>query len=434
MNSREKEERKMAKEKRKQRVKVDPNLVDYYRYFGLTRSKDRKTLLNMLRQKQGELEQKKAAGALNEGPMMDNLLTASKQVADAIHIFKDRERFEKYNAQLDAAIANGTLNQELQSELEAALNEIEKLFLKGNYAAVIKRCRMDIDANGGDRKLYSLLTQSYMMLDQNNMALSAAEEYIKAFPDELDALDLGLRCHILVNNDIEKAQIYLNKILEKNPESIFAAIDQIYIHLAEKNIDMAFKEIDDYISAHPTDRDFKTVVAHDIIGCCSKLYICDKETDTLYLASDKDYKLCKTMSDKAASLCRDPEIKEFEEMTNHMGEKVLNEYNLPNIVWSFIAAALYGISGLVLAMQGEMAVLIMMMPIALLCTFIAVMLVKVSRRPYWQIYKYELTGKRERKEKIFIILGTILSGYMRWSVKITFWLIKLIFGFLFRRR
>ena len=121
-------------------------------------------------------------------------------------------------------------------------------------------------------------------------------------------------------------------------------------------------------------------------------------------------------------------------MTNHMGEKVLNEYNLPNIVWSFIAAALYGISGLVLAMQGEMAVLIMMMPIALLCTFIAVMLVKVSRRPYWQIYKYELTGKRERKEKIFIILGTILSGYMRWSVKITFWLIKLIFGFLFRRR
>ena len=49
---------------------------------------------------------------------------------------------------------------------------------------------------------------------------------------------------------------------------------------------------------------------------------------------------------------------------------------------------------------------------------------------YWQIYKYELTGQREPKEKRYITIGNIIAGYMRWSVKIAFGMIRLIFSFI----
>ena len=68
--------------------------------------------------------------------------------------------------------------------------------------------------------------------------------------------------------------------------------------------------------------------------------------------------------------------------------------------------------------------------LAAACAYVTVMLHKVSKRPYWQIYKYELTGQREPKEKRYITIGNIIAGYMRWSVKLAFGMIRLIFSFI----
>lgn len=296
----------MAKAKK---VKVDPNIIDYYALYNLTRGADSKTLVSQLRKKQGEIKQMMSCSATGSESVMEELLKQDKLVTAAIRIFKNQEKLEEYNAQLDAAIANGTLNTEAQEAAQSALDEIERLFLKGNYNAVIKKCRTAINENGANAKLYNFLAQSYYMVDQGS-ALAAVDEFVKAFPKDADALDMGVRYNILVHNDMDKAQDYLNRIHEYYTDSALAAIDQIYIHLAQRNTEMAFKEIDAFVSANPSNQDFRKNIAYDMIGFCSKLYACvDYEGDEIaFLTSDEDYQLCKAMAEKAAAVYYDPKV------------------------------------------------------------------------------------------------------------------------------
>jgi hypothetical protein len=416
----------MAKEKKKKKVKVDPNIVDYYALYHLTRGADSKELVAQLRKKQGEIKQMMSAGALNGEEVMEKLLEQDKLITAAIKIFKSAEKLEEYNAQLDAAMESGTLNTEAQEAAESALADIEKLFLSGNYNAVIKKCRMSINENGANAKIYNWLAQSYYMTNQGEAAISTVEEFVKAFPTDASALDMGVRYYILVNNNITKAQEFLNKIVENFAESALAVLDQVYIHLAERNTEIAFKEIDDYMSANPTDQEFRQKVSYDMIGFCSRLYArVDYEGNEIaFLTSDEDYTLCKSLTDKASAIYRDPEIQNYVEYTNHMGEVEFNSDNKTNIKWSAYAAFIYGAAGFAAFSSDSIAGGILGIVLAAACAYAAIMLFKVSKRPYWQIYKYELTGEREPKEQIYITIGNIIAGYMRWCFKAAWAMIK----------
>lgn len=419
----------MAKAKK---VKVDPNIIDYYALYNLTRGADSKTLVSQPRKKQGEIKQMMSCSATGSETIMETLLEQDKLVTAAIKIFKNKEKLEEYNAQLDAAIASGTLNTEAQEAAQSALDEIERLFLKGNYNAVIKMCRSAINENGANAKLYNFLAQSYYMVDQGESALAAVDEFVKAYPKDAEALDMGVRYNILIHNDMEKAQDYLNRIHEFYTDSALASIDQIYIHLAQRNTEMAFKEIDDFVSANPADQDFRKNIAYDMIGFCSKLYACvEYEGDEIaFLTSDEDYQLCKAMADKAATVYHDPKVQGYVEYTNHMGEVEFNQDNKSNIRWTMFAAWIYGVAGVMALSSGVGPGSFIAILLAAACAYVTVMLHKVSKRPYWQIYKYELTGQREPKEKRYITIGNIIAGYMRWSVKLAFGMIRLIFSFI----
>lgn len=64
----------------------------------------------------------------------------------------------------------------------------------------------------------------------------------------------------------------------------------------------------------------------------------------------------------------------------------------------------------------------------MICIYSGIQLYKVSKRPYWQIFRYELTGYRDKKEKLYVTIGKIFSGWMRLSWKIS----KAIFKIAFR--
>ena len=144
----------MAKPKKEKPVKFDPNIMDYYAIFGLVRGTDQKTLLSQLRKKQGEIKQMMSAGALNKSEAMQDLLEQDKLVTAAIRIFKSPEKLEEYNVQLDTAYASGAINTQAQEEAKSKLEEIERLFMKGNYAAVIKLCRTSLMESGANAMMY----------------------------------------------------------------------------------------------------------------------------------------------------------------------------------------------------------------------------------------------------------------------------------------
>ena len=428
----------MAKDKKdkKKAIVVDPNIIDYYALYHLTRGADSKEIGKELRKKQGEIKQKMSAGALNSDEVNKKLMEQDKLIAAAIRIFKSEEKLQEYNAMLDAAIASGTLNTEAQEAAESALEEIERLFLNSNYAAVIKRCRASLAENGANSKLYSWLAQSYFMSGQGDATIATVEDYVKAFPMEGTALDLGVRYYIQVRNDFNKAQEYMNRILEIDESSPLAALDQSYIYLAENNLDMAFQVIDGYVAAHPSDMDFRRDSAYDIIGFCARMYHSVDGSDALFLTSAEEQATCKKLADKAASIYQDPDIQTYVDYTNYMGKIEFNEDNKSIIGWSIFAGVVYLIGAVIAvgatantrsSISSAIGPMLFLILLAAACFVIGGGLIKVSKRPYWQIYKYELTGEREPMEKTFITLGTLLSGYIKWAFRAGWKLFKLAF-------
>ena len=52
---------------------------------------------------------------------------------------------------------------------------------------------------------------------------------------------------------------------------------------------------------------------------------------------------------------------------------------------------------------------------------------ELSYRPYWQINKYIMTGKREPEEEQYINTGKLLTTAMRGTIKLSIETFKLIF-------
>ena len=106
-----------------------------------------------------------------------------------------------------------------------------------------------------------------------------------------------------------------------------------------------------------------------------------------------------------------------------MGEVEFNQDNKSNIRWTMFAAWIYGVAGVMALSSGVGPGSFIAILLAAACAYVTVMLHKVSKRPYWQIYKYELTGQREPKEKRYITIGNIIAAVAKVSCKHELWLV-----------
>lgn len=411
-------------------ARLDVAFFDIYEYYGLKRGANSKALKEALQSKQGELRQKKDSkiGELNK-----ELAEMDMRITWAIRNVKTEDKLAKYNKELDKAYRNGTLRSESQETFQTKMEEIERLYMAANYQGAIARCREWLNDKGANSKIYFYLAKCLQLSGDGEAALRTVDEFIAAYPDNYESLDLGVRFYIDIDDDIKRAQEYLNRILRNFGGSGVAVADQVYIHLAEENIEMAFKEIDSYIAANPTDQSYRETTAYDLIAFCDKRYI--KEVydgvEMAFLMSNADCQLCKQLADKAASVYHDETIQSYLDYAYHMGETEFNRDNIPNIGWTVLASACYLIGGIMNSQVGGegSALLLLIGIIGLAC---AGMLAYVSNRPYWQIYKYQVTGIREPLENVFIIVGNVISAVMRLQWWLAKAIMRMVFGFAFR--
>ncbi len=420
-------------EKKKKKIEIDPNLVDYYAVYGLDRTAERKEIYNRLRSIQGHIIQKKAGGALNSEEIMAKVLEQEKMIVNAVKTFKTDERRAKYDEMLQAAIDSGMLNAEAQQMAEDAYAEIEKMFLRGNYEGVIRRCRQAIEDNTSDQRVYSLLAQSYNIVGDTENAVRTAEENVRLHSKNMDALGLAARIVYSGKHDFEKAQGYVNQMLEIDAENSTAIGTQVYLHLREGHDDLAYSMIDQYVGAHPSDEDFRRSAAYDIIGTGDTCYeFVDVEGSTVCLFSKKeDYERYLNLSKKAVSVYSDENTKLSLDLAEAYGEIQYNEDNRENIKWCFIGAAFFLLYvPIVFSLLGDSPITSVLPAIILgiLAVVVGVMLHSVSKRPYWQVIRYYLTGQREPKEAVFVIVGSILGGWLRISWQLAKFIWRLAFS------
>ena len=446
--------------KRKQKVNIPESIIDYYVMYSLDRKAGTKEIRKTLLQKQGEIRSHMSNGALNSKEILEKLQEAYQTIAAAVKVFRDDDRREEYDKLLDAAYEAGKIDVAAQTMAQDLYEEIQAMFIKGNYRGVIRKCMSALEENIRDYRLYILLAQSYFALNEVDTSLKTIDEGLQVHQDNMELLRAGARFSNEGKDDYNRAQKYINRMIEIDPESPMVASEQSYLYLTSGKDDLAYQTIDEYVEKHPSDRKFRKDCAYDLIGYSYSCYTKDPMEDAYVIASEEDYNKCLETCSKAASLYNDENVQSALENAKYFGTVEYNEENNEDIFWLRAAGGLFAFGGIILFMMyaymiydGVMAgisegsignvlsalvvgtismIIIGGVPLVIGRHFLkaAKKLKEVSYRPYWQINKYIMTGKREPEEEKYINTGKVITASMKLSVKLAIGLIKLAFGWI----
>lgn len=425
--------------KKAKNIDIPEGFIDYYVLYGIDRKTKTKDIRKLLFQKQGEIRSNMSNGALNSPEIMKKLQEAGNEIANAIKAFKNDERRSAYDEILDAAYAAGRIDTAAQTMAQDLYEEIEALFMKGNYRLAVQKCMDALNNNVHDYRIYILLAQSYFALSDPDRSIKTVDDGLKVHPDNLPLLRAGARFANEGKKDYDKAQGYVNRMLEIDKDSPLAASEQSYLYLSTGKQDLAYGMIDEYVEKHPNDMEFRKDVAYDLVGYSYSCYTKDPGSDAYVIASQEDYQRSLDTCNKAMSLYNDENVREALENAKSFGTVEFNDENRDGIKWLFIGGLIYAFAAVMAIMAGAQAgelggAIVGSLPFTILgglLLYSAVRLRQVSYRPYWQINKFILTGQREKGEKKYIIIGKIFAGYMRWSFKIGWAIVKFAFSLAF---
>ena len=425
--------------KKGKNIDIPEGFIYYYVLYGIDRKTKTKDIRKLLFQKQGEIRSNMSNGALNSPEIMKKLQEAGNEIANAIRAFKNDERRSAYDEILDAAYEAGRIDTAAQTMAQDLYEEIEALFMKGNYRLAVQKCMDALNNNVRDYRIYILLAQSYFALRDPDRSIKTVDDGLKVHPDNLPLLRAGARFANEGKKDYDRAQGYVNKMMEIDKESPLAASEQSYLYLSMGKQDLAYGLIDEYVEKHPNDMDFRKDVAYDLVGYSYTCYTKDPNSDAYVIASQEDYQKSLDSCNKAMSLYNDENVQEALNNAKSFGTTEFNEENKDGIKWLFIGGLIYSFGAVMAIVAGIQAgeiggALLGALPfIALggLLIYSGVRLRQVSYRPYWQINKFILTGQREKGEGKYIIIGKIFAGYMRWSLKAGWAIVKFAFSLAF---
>lgn len=435
--------------KRKRNVKIPEGIVDYYAVYSLDRKLGTKEIRKQLMRKQGEIRSNMASGSLNGPEFLEKQQEMYNMVAAAMKIFKNEDRRKEYDLALDAAYEAGKIDIEAQTMAQDLYEEIEAMLLRGNYQGVIRKC-MDALNNGVlDYRIYIFMAGSYSALNDPDRSLKAVENGLQVHPENMPLLRAGARYSNEGKHDFNKAQEYINRMLEIDAESNYAVSEQSYLYLCTGKDDLAYQLIDEYVEKHPNDSEFRQNCAHDLVGHSYSCYTKAPDSDAYVIASQEDYQKCLDICNKAASLYNDDSVRTALERAEYFGTVEFNDENKESIMWLFIGGGMYFVIGIIVGILLVMelgtdkeiniiagifgAFILGGCPFAIgsLLIHFGKRLYQVSYRPYWQINKFIMTGVREKGEGKYIIIGKIFTWYMRLCVKTAIWTIKFVFYWVF---
>ncbi len=405
-------------------------IIDFYQMFSLDQNASAKEIKKSLRAIQSDIRTAMSDGSLNGEEILSKLQDQEDKVVLAMKCFKNDEAKEKYDKELADAYKRNKVDVEAQKLSQELFEEIATYFAKQQYRLVIGKCLEAIKNNVRDVRLYEYLAKSYRLMNDTQHALEAVNDGLKIDSSNLTLLKVGSRIFTVNYKNYDEAQKYVNQITEIDRSSGTAEQVNLYMNFGKTHV--AYQTIDEYVTANPGDISFKQQCAYDIVGVSYGCYEACKAEDgeevSLILSEDA-YKECLEYCQKAVSLYKDENTQNALEYAQHFGETEFNEDNRSDIRWCLASTALMLI--ILFFGRGEGSVgMGAVLPYVLMFAAMAVItggLIKESRRPYWQIYKYIFTGEREPRERVFLVLGKILSWYMR----ISWWLAKAMWRLIF---
>lgn len=407
-------------------------LVDYYQKFHLDPNLSAEEIVAQLRSMHGKRMKQSQMNPFDY-ELQAKIQEDIQAFEAAIKIF-ERDK-SKYDKELAKAYKEGRISEEVQQVAREFLGELSQLLSLGNYSVLIRRCNEALSNNVKDVRLYHFLAMANYGSDNIRAAFDAITLALTEYPNDFFSLRLGARYSTDVGA-YEYAQGYINRMLEVYPENPTATSEQCYLYEQMGKEEMAFKLIDEYLEKNPTDEEFRRACAYDLVALSHSFYIEDSSSGAMIIASQEKYEKCLATCNKANEIYRDNMTESVLQNAKFFGQTKYNDENLRHTLALFGGGLIYGLLGLSIFHVGPNPGAGMMLTLSLLLFYSGIRLTQVSFRPYWQINKFFMTGKRERSEQFYIWIGNIFAFYLKWSFKISIWIftfIMLLFAFAWSR-
>lgn len=406
--------------------------VDYYQKFSLDPNFSAEEIVAQLRSMQGKRMKQAEMNPFNY-ELQERIEEDLREFEVAIKIFeKDKTKYDK---ELEKAYKNGKVSEEVKPITGDFLSELANTLAIGDCGGVVRKCTEALNNNVKDVRLYHYLAMANYGSDNIKLAFNAITLALTEYPNDFFALRLGARYSTEVGA-YEYAQGYINRMFEIYPENPTTISEQCYLYEQMGKEEMAFKLIDEYLEKNPTDEDFRRACAYDLVALSHSFYIEDSSSGSMIIASQEKYEKCLATCNKANEIYRDSMTESVLQNAKFFGQTKYNDENLRHTLALFGGALIYGLLGMSIFHVGPNPGAGMMLTLSLLLFYSGIRLTQVSFRPYWQINKFFMTGKRERSEQFYIWIGNIFAFYLKWSFKISIWIftfIMLMFAFAWSR-
>ena len=380
---------------------------DLYKELDLDRSWDEDQIKKKLKELQRLWTKRQSACNDKEQlVLIDNLMS---KIGEGFKLLIKKIRRDEYDSALDEAYKNGVINDVTEAQMQNLIDEARQYYRKGNIKLAAQCAQEAIEGKVNNPKAYDILAHCQYDMQEYQKALDTIDAGTEVFKDNLDLLWLGARIASEGTENYTDAQERINKLIEIAPDNSVGYSEQIYLHLKKDEEDLAFSEADKYIQEHPEDVGFKREVAYNIVAHSNNCFYYDKAENTTFIADKQSYDKCLKLRKKAVEIYNDEHTSNRLEDAEFFGQKEWDSWNTESIKCLTIYGILFTLVGSGFGLA-----------------FLAVdaLVVYYSFRPYWQINKTYVTGKRGTLEQIVSVLGDITVKIGGAIIKFLWWFVR----------
>lgn len=375
---------------------------DLYKELELERSWDESSIKTRLKEIQRMWTKRQSAcNDKDELLIIDELL---KKVEEGFRYLIKVVRRKEYDEALDKAYKDGKIKDNIEEKMQSLLDQARQYYRKGNIKLASNCAQEAIDGKINDVEAYDILARCHYDMQNYDKALQVVDQGTEVFPKDINLLWLGARIATVGTLDFGDAQSRVNKLIEVAPDSGLGQSEQVHLYMYKGEEDLAFQEIDTYIEKHPDDNEFKKNIAYDLDSFSNSCYYYDEAQNATFIADKESYHRCLKLRKKAVEIYKDEHTKNRLDDAKYYGKKEWDSWNLDSIK----SLLFYGI-----------ILTFLVWPLGIAMLGVAALVIYFSFRPYWQINKTYVTGKRGGVERFVTVLGD-------WTARIGGGLVKLM--------
>ena len=306
-------------------------LVDYYKLLEIDHNWPTNDILKYLRKINRQWTQRNNTCPSDRKEQLESIAQMLEIIRNAMKQFGNDITRQKYDNDLNKAYANGTLNDEVQQEYKDILDQAWAYYYKNNIELATQYAKQCVDAQLNDPSAYELLANCYMLGESYHDALDAIDTGLNIFDKNQVLMVLGARIATVSGQMYDEAQTRINSLLESFPEEPLGYAEQIYMHLHKGESELAFNEIDSYLSVRPEDMKFRELVAHDLDKYIYENYV-TMTSETQHMIAGKDaYKNALTLAHKASEIYNDNRTQAVVNDVEYFGTREWDSWNMPSI-------------------------------------------------------------------------------------------------------